>query len=229
MPSEPQSKTPRLMERKRSMARNVMLDAAERLLISNTHPDFSMRALCDEAGVSFTTPFKYFGSKSGILTALANRLIDEIHNRYLQRPSSGDAIDRVFAMARIGAEVLLGRPAVNRYIAGTSVTSDGEGGATEMLRPATGLWTEALGSLDGIEEECRALAMQTLPVGCAVAFRGVMALWINRDIEDQDFTPLLEMQVGALLLGYAPPGRKQHLTTVLANASRALKHSQLVS
>jgi hypothetical protein len=56
-----------------------------------------------------------------------------------------------------------------------------------------------------------------------------MALWINREIEDRDFTPLLEMQVGALLLGYAPPDRKQHLTTVLANASRALKHSDLVS
>jgi AcrR family transcriptional regulator len=222
VPPKTPSKTPRLMERKRGMAREVMLDAAERLLNINTPPDFSMRALCDEAGVSFTTPFNYFGNKSGIITALANRLIEEIHNRYNRRPISGDVIDRLFNMARIGAEVFLERPSVNRYIAGTSFTSEGERGATDMFGPAAGLWVEALGSLEGLEDAQPGLAERTLPIGCAIAFRGVMALWISQEIQDQEFTPMLEAQVAALLLGFAPAARRPHLTTIIESAHRAV-------
>ena len=67
----------RLADRKRAFAREEILNAAERLLLAGDLPDFSMRALSEEAGVSFATPFNHFGSKTGILRSLAQRM-DEI-------------------------------------------------------------------------------------------------------------------------------------------------------
>jgi AcrR family transcriptional regulator len=217
---EVMAKSPRLMERKRKFAREAMLDAAERLLMRSDPPDFSMRALCDEAGVSFTTPFNYFGSKNGIVQALALRIFEEIHRRYAGRPSSGDAVDRVFAMSRTGVEVWLERPSVNRFISASLMVSGGEHISEDFLARSCGLWNEALNGLDGLDDRCRQLASSCLALNCAIAFRGVMALWIGGEVSNAQFAPLVETQLATLLLALVPSERRSHLLTIIENAGK---------
>ena len=56
-----------LRERNKQLARDVVLDAAERLLRASPNAEFSMRALAAEAGVGFATPFNHFGNKENVL------------------------------------------------------------------------------------------------------------------------------------------------------------------
>src|SRR5260221_8939921 len=92
---------PPLRERNRRLARDVVLDAAERLLRKSETADFSMRALAAEAGVGFATPFNHFGGKNAIMQALSARLIARMAARFRDESPAGDAIDRVLAMGRI--------------------------------------------------------------------------------------------------------------------------------
>ncbi|WP_083224618.1 TetR/AcrR family transcriptional regulator [Sphingomonas panacis] len=201
----------RLMERKRSLAREVILDAAEKLLRSNSPPDFSMRALCDEAGVSFTTPFNYFGNKNGIIQALAERLMTEIGDLYRDVAQPTDAIDRLFVMCDTAADVWMKRSAVNRFIGSALMAVEEGEHRGKMLARSRSLWEEAMLDLEGITPDLRDRAARILPLHCAIAFRGVMMLWIGEEIGDSSFSGLLKAQVATLMLGFVPNDRHKAL------------------
>lgn len=202
---------PRLMERKRGLARAVMLDAAERLLMTSTPPDFSMRALCDEAGVSFTTPFKYFGSKNGIIQALGIRVVEQIDVRYSDSSRPGDAIDRLFALSYSAAEVWLARPAVNRIIGRAYMAEEKIGNMASILALSCALWVKALGDMEGFDPAFIPLASRSLPLNCAIAFRGVMALWIANEVSNTQFSSLLDANLAMIILGLVPEFRRPQL------------------
>ena len=111
---------PPLRERNRQLVRDVVLDAAERLLQSSPSAEFSMRSLATEAGVGFATPFNHFGSKTAIMQALSSRLIERMAARFQEEKPTGDAIDRVLAMGRISVALLLEKPEVSKAVVGSS-------------------------------------------------------------------------------------------------------------
>ncbi len=53
--------------------RNRLCDVAARLYFEMGHSDFNMRDLASRVGVSAMTPYRYFGDKDGILTAVRAR------------------------------------------------------------------------------------------------------------------------------------------------------------
>src|ERR1700749_1671537 len=108
-----------LRERNRQLARDLVLDAAERLLQKGETADFSMRALAAEAGVGFATPFNHFGSKNAIMQALSSRLIDRMATRFHDEARDGDAIDRVLEMGRISVALLLEKSIVHKAVVGS--------------------------------------------------------------------------------------------------------------
>lgn len=211
----PAPRTPSPKRGRRALARDGMLDAATRILHASDPPDFSMRDLCEAAGVSFATPFNHFGSKTGVVRALAMRIFDYTHTRYVKSNTAGDSIDRVFAMAAAGAEVWLERPAVNRYISSSLMVVGNKEHPEQFLEHSCKLWLEALGSLDGLEIDDAKAGASSLSVSLAIAFRGVMALWIGREISDSQFAPLLDAQVAYLLLGFAPKHRRPRLYSLI--------------
>jgi AcrR family transcriptional regulator len=192
-----------------------MLDAAARILNASDPPDFSMRDLCEAAGVSFATPFNHFGSKTGVVRALAMRIFEDVHNRYVRSNKPGDTIDRLFAMAAAGTEVWLENPAVNRYISSSLMVAGNKEHPEQFLEHSCKLWLEALGTLDGLEGIDDKNCAASLSLSLAVAFRGTMALWIGREITDSQFAPLLQAQVACLLLGFAPSHRRPRLYSMI--------------
>ncbi len=200
---------PPLRERNRKLAREVVLDAAERLLRSTETADFSMRALAAEAGVGFATPFNHFGNKNAIMQALSSRLIERMAARFRERRSRGDAIDRVLAMGKICIALLLEQPEISKAVVGSlGIASP----VPSSVRPQSeAIWSLALGDFSGIALDTRARAQTILPQQLAFAFRGCLSFWIAGELTDEELQRGFESTASALLLGFADPDRRTQL------------------
>jgi AcrR family transcriptional regulator len=202
------SKTPPqgLRDRNRQLARDVVLDAAERLLETSPNTEFSMRALAAEAGVGFATPFNHFGSKSAIMQALSARVIERMSTRFNAEPPEGDAIERVLAMGRISTGVLLEKPDVAKVVVGSlGVVSPTP---SSVLPKSEALWIQALGDGIGLDPATRALARDLLPQQLAFTFRGCVSFWIAGELKDEALPAAVHGGALALLLGFADPSHR---------------------
>ncbi len=200
---------PRLRERNRQLARDTVLDAAERLLGRGETAEFSMRALAAEAGVGFATPFNHFGSKNAIMQALSSRLIGRMAARFRQEAPAGDAIDRALAMGRIGVAHLLEKPGMHKALVGSlGVATPVPGAVRQTSRE---LWSLALGDFAGIDPETSALARHFLADQLAVAFRGCVSFWVAGEIADGALDAVFQAIACTLLLGLAAPARRATL------------------
>jgi AcrR family transcriptional regulator len=195
-----------LRERNRQLAREVVLDAAERLLQASPNAEFSMRALAAEAGVGFATPFNHFGSKNAIMQALSSRVIERMAASFQEEHPQGDAVDRVLAMGRISVSALLEKPEVSKAVVGSlGVVSP----SPSAVRPQSeALWSQALGDLSGLEPGTRALARAVLPQQLAFTFRGCLSFWIAGELTDEMLERAFRAGASTVLLGFADPVRR---------------------
>ena len=195
-----------LRERNRQRARDVVLDAAERLLQASPNAEFSMRALAAEAGVGFATPFNHFGSKTAIMQALSSRLIERMAARFREQDPAGDAIDRVLAMGRISVALLLEKPDVSKAVVGSLGVA---GPGPSAVRPQSeAIWSLALGDLSGLAPDMRALARGILPQQLAFTFRGCLSFWIAGELTDGMLAQAFQTGAATLLFGFADPERR---------------------
>lgn len=193
--------------------RERVLQAAERLL-GRGRPEFSMRELAAEAGVSFATPFNLFGAKGAILHALSAQRIETMHARFASDAPPGDAVARVLAAVGIAAAVMLDSPAVNRAVMAALGAPSGESGGVLALSRA--LWAEALGHGEGLAPRMTALARMTLPDQLALTFRGALSFWTAGEIVDQDLGPRAKAAAAALLLGFVEEQARDQLEAMLS-------------
>jgi AcrR family transcriptional regulator len=190
-----------LRERNRLQARDLVLDAAERLLRRSPTAEFSMRELASEAGVGFATPFNHFGSKNAIMQALSSRLIERMARRFREQAPRGDAIGRVLAMGRISATELLERPDLSKAVVGSLGLA---GPAPSAVRPQSeAIWSLALGDLTGIDGGVRARAEATLPQQLAFMFRGCVSFWIAGELSNDELPQAFDSGASTLLLAFA--------------------------
>lgn len=190
-----------------------VLDAAERLLRASDGAEFSMRDLAEAAGVSFATPFNYFGSKMAIMHALSARRIDAMAARFGASSRNADAVRNVLAAFTIGAEVLLEEPLVSRHVIGSLGSPTGQPG--RIADHSRALWASALGEGAGIREALLPLALAHLPDQLAFGFRGCISFWVAGEISDAELPGRARAMAAALLLGFAEPRFEQALRAVL--------------
>jgi AcrR family transcriptional regulator len=186
-----------LRDRKRQLVQDTVLDAAEKLL--QDAGDFSMRALADAAGVSFTTPFKHFKGKGAILRALAERLGTKIVAEFNDSQASGRIAERIHLMNNIGIKVMFEQPVAYRSVIAALSVPHPEG--PNMAKEAEKLWELSLGELDGIEPSLREIARKVLPSQLAISFRGVLSLWVAGELSGEDLVPKADLAVDVILLG----------------------------
>lgn len=198
-----------LRERNRLLARDLVLDAAERLLRKSAVAEFSMRELASEAGVGFATPFNHFGSKNAIMQALSSRLIERMAARFRDDAPRGDAIDRVLAMGRISVAGLLEQPEISKAVVGSLGLA---GPAPSAVRPQSeAIWSLALGDISGIDGEMLARAEATLSQQLAFMFRGCVSFWIAGELSDNQLAQAFEAGASMLLLAFADDKRRAKL------------------
>ena len=203
------SRQPPLRERTRQLAREIVLDAAERLLRHGDTPEFSMRALAAEAGVGFATPFNHFGSKNAIMQALSARLIGRMTQRFLDEAPTGDAIERVLAMARISCSILLEKAEVHRAVIGSlGIAAPAPGPVRQNSRE---LWSLALGDCAGLDLDLRERAHAVLGDQRAFTCRGCISFWAAGERADRDLADAFRSGACALLLGFVKRERRARL------------------
>lgn len=208
-----------LREQNRERARDLVLDAAQRLLLANESADFSMRALASEAGVGFATPFNHFGSKAAIMQGLSTRLIARMSERFRAEAVAEEVPARVLAMGRIGTDVLLEQPAVAKAVVGSlSVIGEVPG---EVQAHSRRLWQEALGQGRGLAPATRALALDVLPDQLAFGFRGCLSFWIAGEIDDAALAPAVRRTLAVPLLGFLQPAARAALLTEIGGMAAA--------
>lgn len=165
--------------------RQRVLDAAERLL-RDGKPEFSMRELAGEAGVSFATPFNQFGSKAGIMHALSGRRMEAMAARYAAAPHSADVAGRVRRAIEVAVSVMLDEPAVNRAVMG-AIGAAGPVQADALAR-STAFWAVALeGQQD--RRAPREADKNELSRQLAFAFRGILSFWSAGELSDAELGP----------------------------------------
>jgi AcrR family transcriptional regulator len=208
---------PPLREQNRLQAREVVLDAAERLLGRSENSDFSMRELAAEAGVGFATPFNHFGSKNAIMQALSTRLIERMAERFRAAAPAGDAIDRVLAMGQVAIAQTLERPVIAKAVVGSlGVLSP----VPSNVRPQSQrLWSLALDDHAGIAGDMSGLARVVLPEQLAYSFRGCLSFWIAGEIGDERLAATFETGACTILLGFAGAARRADLVERIHQAS----------
>ena len=192
--------------------RRRVLDAAERLL-RNGSPDFSMRELAAEAGVSFATPFNQFGSKIAIMRALSAQRIAAMVETFDGARPPGDATDRVMKAVEIAAAEMLTEPQVNRAVIGTLGAPGGEPG--EVYIQSRALWAQALQNCDGVCPDLIHIARSVLPDQLAVAFRGVLSFWTAGEFTDTELAPRARAAAAAVLLGFVHAERRSAVLSEL--------------
>ncbi|RBP67280.1 TetR family transcriptional regulator [Brevibacterium sanguinis] len=72
--------------------RTRLLNAAADLIAAEPGEDFSLRAVCDAAGVKMPTLYHFFGSKQGLIDAVIERGFDMYLGEKTAAESSGDPI-----------------------------------------------------------------------------------------------------------------------------------------
>jgi len=208
-----------LRERNKQLARDVVLDAAERLLEESPNAEFSMRALAVEAGVGFATPFNHFGNKNAIMQALSSRLIERMATRFREEEPEGDAIDRLLAMGRISVELLLEKSAVHKAVVGSLGVA---GPHPSSVHQHSGkLWSLALSNFSGIAPDMKDVAQAILADQLAFHFRGCVSFWIAGELQDEELGSAFEAGACALLLGFANPRRRNFLIAKIKSPQRA--------
>lgn len=71
--------------------RDRLCDVAARLYFDMGHSDFNMRDLASRVGVSAMTPYRYFGDKDGILSAVRARGLARLADRLEESAPQGPA------------------------------------------------------------------------------------------------------------------------------------------
>lgn len=198
-----------LRERNKQLARDLVLDAAERLLQASPSAEFSMRALATEAGVGFATPFNHFGCKNAIMQALSSRVIERMAERFREQRPQGDAIERVLAMGRISVGVLLEKPDVSKAVVGSLGVASPSPSTVRLQSEA--LWSLALGDLTALSPNVPIPVRAVLPQQLAFNFRGCVSFWIAGELTDEMLEQAFQTGALTVLLGFANPARQARM------------------
>jgi AcrR family transcriptional regulator len=100
-------------------SRELVLDAAERVMAEHGYEGASVTRVVDEAGIPISSVYHYFGSKDGILLAVMERGAQRFFAE-LPRPTErvGGATEHLQAMASALVEILDRHPSFLRLLVG---------------------------------------------------------------------------------------------------------------
>lgn len=198
------------------IAKDAILDAAEQLLRKGK-PEFSMRELAAQAGVSFATPFNHFGSKTAVMHALSARRIEAMTDRFQAAEKPKTAPARVLLAVDIAAAVMLKAPAVNRAVMAALGSPSTTPGAVHQM--SGNLWSAALGQGEGLTPSTRALALKTLPGKLAIAFRGTLSFWTAGEFKNDELAKTARTAAATIMLGFAGRDDRTILQRVIEDDS----------
>ncbi|HSG91170.1 MAG TPA: TetR/AcrR family transcriptional regulator [Pseudomonadales bacterium] len=171
-------------EAKKKANRERILVAAEKLIRKDDRIGFSMRALAEEAGVAFATPFNLFESKFGVLCGLLEKRIEAQMEQLGEEDPGRDPVERLFEQAALGSRMYLADPTLYKPILHEMSHAGPEAGRVAIV--SMKFWSMALQSardtgLISTDEDVKALA-RLLQLG----FASVLYQWASGHLRDDE-------------------------------------------
>lgn len=210
-----------LRETQKHERRQRILDAAERLMRKTGGPDFSIRVLAAEAGVSFATPFNLFGSKEGLLYALLARSLDTIIVEGLTFRDADPAMHAIEA-AENAVAAFLRDPEFLRplYLVLLSV-------AHPVHRPlfmqrTYAYWQTAMLSVPAEPSQTEPARLELVTGALMAHFIGLLELWVHRDISDSDFRARAVFGVLMAIQPITARRNREKLDSILSDIQQSL-------
>jgi len=165
----------------------ALLAAVERAVGDCGVSGVSLRDVARRAGVSHSAPAHHFGSKAGLLTALATAGYQLLAESVIKEIAASDAADGAAELAAIGRGYLrfaLGHPAHFDVMFRLEALNPGNAGLVAASEAAYGLLTatvercRAAGRLHGRSPEVVAVSAWSL-------VHGLSALWISGGLSER--------------------------------------------
>lgn len=213
-----------LRERQRRARCERILSAAEALVREGASTDFSMVTLAERAEMSQTTPYNLFGSKAGILYALLNRSMGASSARQFIL-AGADPVESILRAAEIAADLLAADPQLYRPLWRFLLGVRDRVHRPAVLDRALGWWKVAMESaqaaglladvVDG-DELARELVIHTM---------GVLDLWVQGELTDEQFRAQLAYGTGLKLLAVADEASRPRILEHMRHAKAALPRS----
>lgn len=211
-----------LRERNKQDRRRRILDAAEALVRETGATEFSMAVLAKRARLSGPTPYNLFGSKSGVLYALLNRSLESVLRRQGRSRVDPDPVAQVMAAARIAADVFAEDPAFYRPLYQFLLGVSDPAHRPRFLDRSLGYWQRALSALDKAGQMPTPLARDALARQLVTHFIGALDLWVQSEIDDDEFRTQIAYGTGLLLLGLTNDAQRAPLLVRLRALERRL-------
>ncbi len=209
-------------ERNKQDRRSRILDAAEDLIRETGATDFSMALLAERAGLSGPTPYNLFGSKSGILYTLLNRSLDPVFTRQGSTRAEPDPIAHVLTAARIGADVFAEDPLFYRPLYQFLLGVGDPVHCPLFLDRSLGFWRGSLARLEAAGQMPVMLGRDQIARLIVTHFMGTLDLWVQSELNDDEFRAQIVYGVGVLLLGLANETQRSRLMARLRTLERRL-------
>ncbi|WP_374023744.1 TetR/AcrR family transcriptional regulator [Mycobacterium sp. HNNTM2301] len=144
--------------------RTLLLDAARELLMAQPRHEPSTRDLYEAAGVAAPTLYHHFGTKEGLLDAVAEQAFGEYLKRKQSMPRSGDLIADFGAGWDLHIEFGVVNPVLYTLIYSPGRTSTAAVTADEHLRSSLQRMDDA--GLLQVEVDTAAVMTTGMAVGC---------------------------------------------------------------
>lgn len=211
-----------LRDRQRESRRQRTLDAAESLIRDTGTTDFSMLSLAERAELSPATPYNLFGSKAGIMYALLNRSMDTVDRDSRRASFHADPFDRLVQAGRAAAEVFAADSAfyrpLHRLLLGAS---DAERRPAFMDRGLE-FWKVAAQGLEEAGHLNGEIDVAELSRQLEINFVGALNLWVQEELDDDEFRAQITYGTAMLLLGIADDKGRARLLLRMRSARKKL-------
>jgi len=199
-----------------------LLEAAASLIRTSGGTEFSMLALAEAAGMSPATPYNLLGSKVGVLWALLNYSLDKIQDKLSLLRAPNDPFERVVLAAALGAELFTAESDFYRPLYRFLVGCGDPVHRPQFMDRALAFWmhaTELLNQRGYLQAPIDQVEMSR---ELEIHFLGVLDLWVQHELDDDEFQAQIVFGTALLLLAVADEAGRTRLMKHLQKAKRKL-------
>lgn len=155
----------------------ALLDEAETMADTSGTETITLRALARRIGVSHSAPVHHFGTRQGLLTALAHRGFEQLHTTLSQHTDDIYAMGVEYvtwALAHPGAYAVMWQPRL----------LDEENAALNLARQAT--WDALFNALTAHTTQIDETTLRTDAYAAFSIVHGLASLWLNNALPRPD-------------------------------------------
>ena len=200
--------------------RKKILDGVESFILERGNTDFTMQELATYVGISPTTFYNLFGSKGALLYSLLNRGLDAIIEGRDSVASSDDPVEHAIMTMTYAADLFIGNPNLFRPLYKFQLGERDLADRPLYLDKALVFWRRCLDGLVaagyiGDKPKGGEIGRDDLALALLTHSVGVLDLWVQEDVDDDEFRARMTHDAALLVCAVVPPSEKEKIARII--------------